>query len=171
MCIEKQKKKAVCVYSSTQTLCVRSRRLIPRSLLVCPAKRGKNARRRWKKMRWKIFFYCCGLFQAHQQRLLLPRLCRKKNLCTMDTHRFVCANFSHLFRREKREMKFAEKSKKKVSVQVEHRFDSGGRNTKLPLLRNFNYKDQIKIWLEAYVVNLKKINKWLMNNYLAWSKY
>lgn len=24
----------------------------------------------------------------------------KKILCTMDTHRFVCANFSHLFRRE-----------------------------------------------------------------------
>lgn len=101
-----------------------------------------------KKMRWKIFFIVVD-FSRHISSVSFSHDCAK-SLCTMDTHRFVCANFSHLFRREKREMKFAEKSKKNVAAQVEHWFDSGGRSTELSLLRNFNKlfsgEDQDQMW-------------------------
>lgn len=149
ICALRNKKKAVCVYSSTQTLCERSRRLIPRSLLVCPAKRGKNARRRWKKNEMKNIFYCCGLFQAHQQRLLLPRLCKKP---LHNGHTSICLRklFAFISKRKAGNEICRKVEKKNVAAQVEHWFDSGGRKTELSLLRNFHTlfsgKDQDQMW-------------------------
>lgn len=110
--LRNKKKRCMCLFINSNSLRAKPSPHSSLASRVSSETRKKCSSQMKKKWDEKYFFYCCGLFQAHQQRLLLPRLCRKKNLCTMDTHRFVCANFSHLFRREKREMKFAEKSKK-----------------------------------------------------------
>lgn len=67
-----------CVYSSPQTP-------LTVALDVCPAKCEKKLRRGGKFVE-KIFYYCCGLLQAHHQRLHLQRM--SKTPRTMNVHRF-----------------------------------------------------------------------------------
>lgn len=91
LCIEKQKKLSVCVYSSPQTprktFSVVS--LLARRFSMCVRRNAEKIHVRDEK----IFYCCCGLLQAHQQRLHLHFWLCTKILCTMDAHRF----FSRIF--------------------------------------------------------------------------